>query len=299
MSLTQLSPKRGILLALASATAFGGITPLASLTYNDGTTALAVLFVRTAFGAVAFAAAALLLGRRLGLTWGAWLALLPVTISWLVGSIGYLGAVRYLPVGLAAILFFTFPVIVATASWVVERRRPRAVELLLVLFAFAGLVLAVGPSFAGLNPLGLLLAMIGATGAAAIFLTGRYALARTDQLVALVHVNTINALGTLGLGLAFGAFVFPAGDFPLDGGWPALTAATVLFAFAVFFQFGAIRHAGAPRAAMFFNLEPVITLAIATLLLGEQLSPIQLLGGAMVITALVLFSRQAQSAGAS
>ncbi len=291
---TELSPRRGILLALASAATFGGITPLASLAYDDGTTALAVLLLRSAFGVFVFVIAALLLGLRLKITWGAWLALLPVTFSWLIGSVGYLGAVHYLPVGLAAILFFTFPVIVAIASWVIERRRPRPVELLLVLFAFAGLVLAIGPSFTGLHPVGLLLAMIGATGAAGIFLTGRYALARTTQLVALVHVNTINTLGTLGLGLGFGALAFPQGDFPMAGGWPALIATTVLFAFAVFFQFGAIRHVGASRAAMFFNLEPVVTLAIAMLLLGEQLSPLQLVGGAMVIGALLLFSRQSQ-----
>ena len=294
MTQTELSPRRGILLALASAATFGGITPLASLAYDDGTTALAVLFLRSAFGVFVFAIAALLLGLRLRIAWSAWLALLPVTFSWLIGSFGYLGAVLYLPVGLAAILFFTLPVIVAVASWVIERRRPRTVELLLVLFAFAGLVLAIGPSFTGLHPIGLLLAMIGATGAAGIFLTGRYALARTSQLVALVHVNTINALGTLGLGLAFGALTFPQGAFPLAGGWPALIATTVLFAFAVFFQFGAIRHVGASRSAMFFNLEPVVTLAIAMLLLGERLSPIQLLGGTMVIAALLLFSRQSR-----
>ena len=217
-----------------------------------------------------------------------------MSLSWLIGSLGYLGAVHYLPVGLAAILFFTFPVIVAIASWVIERRQPRMVELSLVLFAFAGLVLAIGPSFTGLHPIGLLLAMIGAAGAACIFLTGRYAMARTSQLVALVHVNVINALGALGLGLALGALTFPQGDLPLAGGWPALIAATVLFGFAVFFQFGAIRNAGAPRAAMYFNLEPIITLSIAMLVLGERLSPLQFLGGAIVIAALFLFSWQSR-----
>ena len=71
-------------------------------------------------------------------------------------------------------------------------------------------------------------------------------------------------------------------------------AATGLFAFAVFFQFGAIHNVGASRAAMYFNLEPVITLSIAVLLLGERLSPLQFLGGAMVIAALFLFSWQSR-----
>ena len=291
---TELSPRRGILFALASAVCFGGITPLAAVAYDDGTTALAVLFLRSAFGILVFAIAALLFGLRLKITWKAWLALLPVSFSWLIGSFGYLGAVHYLPVGLAAILFFTFPVIVAVASWVIERRQPRMIELSLVLLAFAGLVLAIGPSFTGLHPLGLLLAMIGAAGAAGIFLTGRYAMARTSQLVALAHVNTINALGALGLGLAFSALTFPQGDFPLAGGWPVLIAATGLFAFAVFFQFGAIHNVGASRAAMYFNLEPVVTLTIAMLILGERLSPLQFLGGAMVIAALFLFSWQSR-----
>ena len=124
---TELSPRRGILLALASAATFGGITPLASITYDDGATALAVLLLRSAFGIFVFAVAAVLLGLRLRITWNAWLALLPVAFSWRIGSFGDLGAVHYLPVGLAAIVFFTFPVIVAIASWAIERRQPRMV----------------------------------------------------------------------------------------------------------------------------------------------------------------------------
>ncbi len=289
---------RGILLALASAATFGSITSLAALSYQDGTTPLALLFARFGSSLVVFALACALLGRRIAVPRANWLALLPVSFAWLISAVGYLGAVRLLPVGLAGILFFTFPVIVAAASWVIERRLPRPLEALLFLLAFGGLVLAIGPSFAVLNPVGLLLALMGASGAAAIFLTGRLAMARTDSLVVLVHVNAINTLGVLLLGLALRDFAFPAGAFPAGGGWPALLAATALFAAAVFFQFGAIRHAGPPRAAMFFNLEPVITLAVAMLLLGERLSPVQLLGGAMVIAALVLFSRRAQTAAA-
>ena len=294
MTQTELSPRRGILLALASAATFGSITTLASLAYQDGTSPLALIFVRFFSSFLVFAAACLLLRRRLAIGGRAWLSILPLTLAWLVSAIGYLGSVQTLPVSLAAILFFTFPVIVAVCSWVIERRWPRPLEALLFILAFCGLVFAIGPSFTVLDPIGLLLAMFGAAGAAAIFLTGRLALARTDSLVALVHLNAINSIAVLALGLALGALAFPDGGFPLGQGWSALLAATLLFVFAVFFQLNAIGHAGPERSAMFFNLEPVVTLAIAMLLLGERLSAQQLLGGAMVIAALLLFSWQSR-----
>ena len=51
---------------------------------------------------------------------------------------------------------------------------------------------------------------------------------------------------------------------------------------------GAVRHAGALRTALVFNVEPVAAIASAVLLLGESLSLGQALGVALVLSALVL-----------
>ena len=60
------------------------------------------------------------------------------------------------------------------------------------------------------------------------------------------------------------------------------------YAAGIFLHFAAILLAGPTRAAMFFNLEPVVAMAVAALLLGESLGVVQYDGGALVIAALVL-----------
>ena len=47
---------------------------------------------------------------------------------------------------------------------------------------------------------------------------------------------------------------------------------------------------GAAHTAMFFNLEPIIAMAVAAFLLSESLTLVQYAGGELVICALVMSS---------
>jgi drug/metabolite transporter (DMT)-like permease len=49
----------------------------------------------------------------------------------------------------------------------------------------------------------------------------------------------------------------------------------------------ALRHIPAPRAGVVATLEPVLAAVFAWVILGEELAPIQLLGGAAVLGAVV------------
>ena len=49
-----------------------------------------------------------------------------------------------------------------------------------------------------------------------------------------------------------------------------------------------IRLLGAPRAAILATLEPVVGVALAAWLLNEQPSPLQLVGGVLILVAAVL-----------
>ncbi|HTS15468.1 MAG TPA: EamA family transporter, partial [Candidatus Sulfotelmatobacter sp.] len=48
------------------------------------------------------------------------------------------------------------------------------------------------------------------------------------------------------------------------------------------------RRIGAARAALVSTIEPVYTIALATLLFGEALTAVQLVGGALVIGAVLI-----------
>jgi drug/metabolite transporter (DMT)-like permease len=45
---------------------------------------------------------------------------------------------------------------------------------------------------------------------------------------------------------------------------------------------------GAPQAALLSTFEPVVTVTLAVILLGDRLSPVQLLGAAAVLLAVVI-----------
>ena len=65
--------------------------------------------------------------------------------------------------------------------------------------------------------------------------------------------------------------------------WIALIGFGVFSAFAVAAFLGGTRRIGAARAALVSTFEPVYTIVMATILLGESLSPLQVLGGGLVV----------------
>ncbi|WP_418646798.1 EamA family transporter [Thauera butanivorans] len=55
--------------------------------------------------------------------------------------------------------------------------------------------------------------------------------------------------------------------------------------------FVGICHLGAADAATLSTLEPVVTIVLAAIFLGEAFTPLQILGGAIVLTAVVWLAR--------
>jgi drug/metabolite transporter (DMT)-like permease len=67
--------------------------------------------------------------------------------------------------------------------------------------------------------------------------------------------------------------------------WPVLLAGVVGAGVATFCFITGIRLLGAPRAAILSTFEPVVGVVLAAILLSEQPTPLQLVGGAMIIAA--------------
>jgi drug/metabolite transporter (DMT)-like permease len=67
--------------------------------------------------------------------------------------------------------------------------------------------------------------------------------------------------------------------------WPVLLAGVIGAGIPTLAFITGIRLLGAPRAAILATFEPVVGVALAALLLGQQPTIVQLLGGAMIIAA--------------
>lgn len=279
----------GSMLALCSAMTYGGITTFARIAYDAGSTPLTVITTRFFLASTMFALVCVLFGLPLTVPRKYWGAIARTALAWFVGAVGYLSSVHFIPVGLAALTFFTFPMLVAVLMALSERRGLSAREFLPLLAAFAGLALALGPSLENLSLVGVGLALMGACGSAGQFFCSRNVVRDNDVRTVLVFVNFGGGMLALTLLLATGAWSLPAGTeaATLAWGWTGFTFATCAYVLAVFLMYGSIRNAGPARSAMLFNLEPLISIGAAALLLGERLSPVQLVGAALVIGALV------------
>ncbi|MDX1609768.1 MAG: DMT family transporter [Halofilum sp. (in: g-proteobacteria)] len=288
MSPVLTARHRGRLCAFGSAVAFGTVAPLAGLAYAGGASPGSVVLARLLFGAVAAALAVAALRRRWSLRRSEWGGTALVAVAWVTVTVAYTASFYYIPVSLAVLLFFTFPVLIALVSPLVDGRRPEPVTLGAALVAFAGLALALGPDLGGLDWRGCALGALAALGGMSTFILSRRLVVEQDMFAFSFHLHTVCVLAVL-LALALTG----APDLPVRGsGWLGLLGVGGFYVAAVLLQFAAIRLAGPARASLVFNAEPIVTMLGAGLILGERLGPWQLAGAALVITA-VLWSTRA------
>lgn len=279
---------RGRLCALGSAVSYGMVAPLAGMAYAGGASPGSVVLSRLLFGMLAAAAVVAVLRRQWTLRRSEWLGMGLVSVAWIVVTVAYMASFYYIPVSLAVLIFFTFPVLIAIMAPLVDGRRPGMITLAAAVLAFLGLVLALGPDIKGLDWRGCGLAFLAAVGGMSAFILSRRLVVEQDMFTFSFHLHAICVLAVLLALPAVGPPALPAGM----EGWIGLFGVGAFYVAAVVQQFAAIRLAGPARASIVFNAEPIITMIAAGLLLGELLGPWQLAGAALVIAA-VLWSARA------
>ena len=298
----------GLALIVVSAFGFASGTVLSKPIYDTGLDWLQLLAWRFTLGTgLAWAwilasrqrrAALLRLGRRP--------ALLAIGLGvWYTGNAGtYYAGLETVPASLAGVLVYLYPAIVAVLSvrfaTRLTGRRPwigLGIALVGVVLALGGIDLSTPPPVAGI---GLVLAS-PLIYAGWIILSARLAGERTDHLAAETsggeHVD--DAAAASALMITATAVVFVAGALvtgrgylpdriPADA-WPLLGAIGFLGTFLAIQTFYAgSRRIGAAQAALVSTVEPLIIVSLAWIFLHEVLSPLQLLGGGLVIAGVLI-----------
>lgn len=193
----------------------------------------------------------------------------------------YLSALDHLSVPLTVVIFYTFPLIVMVVSNRNEGRRLERRQIAVFVTAFAGLMIAVGPSFDQLSLRGVSYALLAAVACASMFiLAGRVEgpAIRTMFWAQLFTVPISLAVAMLNGGLV------PLSTF---ANAPVAISITMgAYAIAFFFQLAASRRISPSRVGLLFLFEPVTAILIAGIVLGETLAPLQLFGVALILSAL-------------
>ncbi|MGW5877348.1 EamA family transporter [Nocardiopsis terrae] len=279
----------GLAFALASALAFGGAGVFARPLLDAGMDSLHVTWLRLAVAALILLPVAI---RHRRVVRRRPLLLLAYGVFPMAGVQAlYFAAVARIPVGIALLLEFLGPVLVLLWVRVVRRHRvsPAAVAGVVLAVAGLGLLLEVWAGMR-LDAIGVGLALGAAAAQATFFLLGDAMGEDTDPLAviafgALVATVLLGALArpwTLPWGLL--AEPLPLGGVPLPGWGVALWLGLVCTALAYFVGVSAIRRLSPQVAGGVAYLEVVTAIVLAWVLLGEALTPVQLLGAAVIVT---------------
>lgn len=299
-------------LVVVAAIGFGSGPFFANAAYAAGMTAMPILFWRFLAAAVLSWVFALssesgraslraLGGRRLAV-------LLALGVLYVGNSFTYVASLQTVDVSLVAMIVYLYPALVAVLSVRFLRALEGRRAWIALAMSTTGVLLAVGGVPAGAMPPleGLLLAVASPLIYSVwIILSARSAGERgrprpgeevtsdppaadagpTASIASALIISGTAGAALLAL-LVTGQPASPV-DVPGDA-WPALVAFGVASAIAIQTFYGGVRRIGGARASLISTVEPVYTIAIATLLFGEVLAPIQLLGGALVIAGVLL-----------
>jgi drug/metabolite transporter (DMT)-like permease len=274
----------GPALVLLAACGFAVQTTLARLSYEHGANVITLLAVRGIVAVVVLYVVFRLMGRSLALPGRLRLVATGVGLITCVQAIGVLGAVDFIPVSLTVLIFYTYPVLVTLATRFTDKARLTPRKIGAAVAAFAGIALAVNVSFMTLDPRGIALAAAAALALGATTIIGARVLRGGDPLAIVWQMIATSTTVFCLLVPVLGGIVLPVDAI----GWIAFIGSAFGFVFGAVLFYSMLARIGAQRVAMFMNSEPVLTVGLAVILLGEALTPLQLLGGALVVAAIVV-----------
>jgi drug/metabolite transporter (DMT)-like permease len=289
----------GLALAVVSATTFGLSGPFAKALTDAGWSASGAVLVRV--GGAAAILLVLLALTRPGVL-GAIRADAPALVLYGVLAVAgvqvtFFNALQYVPVAIALLLEYLGPILVLVWVWLVRRQRLGARTVFGAVVALLGLSLVVEVwTGVELRWEGIAWGLAAAVCQASYFLladragssTPPLVLAGLGMTVGTVVVALLGLVGVLPIVIDTAATgVLLAG---VDVGWPVTASLLVLVASVIAYLAGvaAIRHIGAPRGSLVALLEVVASAVASWLLLGQVPTPVQAVGGALILGGVAL-----------
>ena len=216
----------------------------------------------------------------------------------------YYESISRMPITISLLIEFMAPIFVVLYARFVMKQSVRNYVWLGLALAVAGLALVaqVWNGFT-LNRLGVLFALLSMTTLIVMFIVGDKASARRDPISLLMWAFTFSSL--------FFAVLRPWNDFPwealraqvtpLAGSaaifpiWPFFVSMVIVGTLIPYiFVINSIRHIGGAGASIMGMTEPPIAAIFAWVVLSEILSPVQLLGGAVMLVGIIVSQRARQ-----
>ena len=290
---------RGILFALAGVVSFAFRPVLVKLAYGvtqgaHPISATTLLFLRMSLSLPFFLAMAWWFRNQAPLARRDWLGILALGFLgyYLASLLDFLG-LQYVTAGLGRLIMFLYPTLVVILSAVFLGKAATRAQLAALAVTYAGIALVLAERL-GVAPehrqfmLGAALIFASAMCYAVYLVTGSQLVMRVGSARFTAYtmiVSTVPAVVQF-----FALEPLSALDLPATLWWYAILLATACTVLPVFLVAEALRRIGANHFALIGALGPVTTVAADFVLMQGRLSALQILGGALVISGVLLVS---------
>lgn len=286
-------------LVVLAAACFGTLGPLSRFAGDAGVSSLTIVAWRAALGAL-LVGGFLLVRAAAGGTRPVSFGSLPVRDRWFILAAAAANTVlnfaafvafERITIALTLLVFYLYPAFVAVISTVWFGERLDALRWAALGVSLVGMALVVfqAPAGGGFDLLGVGLAFLAALMQVFYVLAARHGFAHVPGAQAGAMTMAGAAILYLGIAAVFGqlpALLQPTAS--TEALVPVVLAGTVGAGIPTVAYILGIRRLGPSRAAILATLEPVVGVLLAAMLLAEQPTPLQFIGGVLIIAAGVI-----------
>lgn len=274
----------GAAMVVLSTLAIAIVPTFTKLAFDGGSNTLTVITARSILTVALTWLVMVVLGQSLRLGRTPLLISIVTGIFYAVMLYGFLGAVAFIPVNTVILIYFTHPLLVGLVATRLGHEMISSKMIGALIAAFVGLGLAVGLSFASFNLAGIALAVLSSVTCVFVIIGNGCAMKKAGSL-AVIFYMMFSASLTLTLPLlAFGTVALPETFL----GWIGFVGVAVGYTVGTLAFFCAIPLLGAVRSTMISNIEPLLGIVFALMILGEHVAPLQGVGMALVLASIVV-----------
>jgi drug/metabolite transporter (DMT)-like permease len=283
-------------LVLIAAIGYGTLPTVSRFAGEAGISTVAFVTWRSIIGASLLTLAVLLMvrsGRMTAPRFGEMTRLHRVQVAAVAGvtiliNLALFTAFEQTSIAIVMICFYTFPVMVATASMRLYGEPLTTSRVAALLLALAGMLLvvlapALGQEGVKVEPIGIVLGLVAAVFQAIYALIAGRGYPTLSAPQAAMTITSVAAVGYVVVALLGGSAVALLEPFE-GGGWIWLLLGAVIgLAIPTAAVLAGFRQLGPTRASILMLLEPVAAVFLAAVFIAERPSPLQLAGGLMVL----------------
>ena len=272
---------------ILSAFIYGFAPILAKFAYKSGANGITLTFLRTflmlplLFFIMIFRKVSFKLTKK---------ELIDIILLGVVGGsfsmISLYAAYDYIPTGLATTLHFIYPLIIVITSAVVYKEKIKKIKLLAVMLVTLGMFMFVDLNNTA-DKIGVILAILsGIFYSFYVVYMYRSKLDEMDYIKLTFYLMIIMSIGTYIFGLTTDSLVFEKMDYKA---WILSVAISLIITLGAvpLFQVG-VRCEGASTAGIVSAFEPITSIILGAVFLGETMGLVQYIGGGLIIIGVIL-----------